>query len=109
MPKIRMKNSPAHKKNVVIKISRKKSVGMVKQKKFDDWYMVPIEKLVVTCIYQDKLEKLEDDLFYNKYGIVTGWHPLVYSEFWNPYMGQIRNTMFSMKTDETRTIKVTRR
>lgn len=57
-----MKNSPAHKKNVVIKISRKKSVGMVKQKKFDDWYM-----------------------------------------------GQIRNTMFSMKTDETRTIKVTRR
>ena len=46
---------------------------MVKQKKFDDWYMVPIEKLVVTCIYQDKLEKLEDDLFYNEEGIVTGW------------------------------------
>ena len=104
-----MKNSPAHKKNVVIKITRKQSTGTVKQKRYDDWYLVPIEKLVVTCKYEERLEKLEDDLSYNKYGIVSGWHPLICSEFWNPYMGQIKTAMFKMRMGETKTIEVSRR
>lgn len=110
MPKIRMKNSPYHKQDVIIKITRQATGRTIQQKGSDGaWYTEHIERLTATCMYQGHVEQISDDLFYNKYGHVTGWHPLVGAEFFVPYLSQIRDIGFGMHAGETKTIKVSRR
>ena len=110
MPKIRLKNSRFHKQDVTIKVSRQATGRTIQQKGSDGaWYTEPIERLTATCNYQGQVEQISDDLFYNRWGHVTGWHPMVGAEFFVPYLSKIRDAGFGMHDGETKTIKVSRR
>lgn len=104
-----MKNSPFHKKDVTILI-RKYVTGIVRSKKtIDGWTGTYVQGLEVTCNYQGTEHSMKQDLSYNRYGNENGWHPILYDDFFDPYMHQILQESRKMVAGETKRILVSRR
>ena len=107
MPKIRLKHRKEHRTNTKLVLERYFSGGYVKRKlPFDGWVEARREGLRVTFAFQGHEYMIEDELFYNKYGHVTGWHPIGSSEEFRPYMSQILKCMYKMKAGDRKVIMV---
>ncbi|MDD4352599.1 MAG: hypothetical protein PHU71_06540 [Candidatus Gracilibacteria bacterium] len=92
-----------------IKIERYLSDKRIRARVYDGWVETYRNGVRVTCVFGGNEYTLDDELFYNKYGHPTGWHPIVYDEFFTPYMGRILNEVFKMQAGDVRFITVEER
>jgi len=107
MPKIRLKHRKEHRPNVKLVLERYFCGGYVRRySPLSDWVEARREGLRVTFNFQGHFYSVEDEFFYNKYGQVTGWHPIMGSEEFRPYMSRILNCMYKMKAGDRKVIMV---
>ena len=103
MPKIKMRK---HNDSMKIVIERYQTGKHIMSRVSDGWIDVHREGVRVKCMFKGTEYLMDDELFYNKYGNPTGWHPLDYDDFFRPYMGKILNEIFRMRSGDIRFITV---